>query len=335
MSLKTDAVFEGGGVKGIGLVGAVAEIEKAGYQFQNIAGTSAGAIVAALLAVGYTAAEIRSELAMLNYNDFKDEDLLDKFGIIGKTLSIGFEYGIYAGDYFEFWIERLLSAKGKTTFGSIIAPDYVEGKTTERYKYRLQLIATDITDRRLLVLPEDLRSFGFVPDELSISHAVRMSMSIPVFFEPVLLKDISGRPHIIIDGGVLSNYPIWLLDDGTEDPPWPTFGFKLVEPDKRQLKGPLWNPITNPVGYFKAIAGTLMDGHDNYHISKSRGNFDRTIGIPTVVNIQGAEKEIRTTDFDITPAESEALYNNGEESARRFIQGWDFEKWKSTYRKLR
>jgi len=78
-----------------------------------------------------------------------------------------------------------------------------------------------------------------------------------------------------------------------------------------------------------------MDGHDNYHISKSRGDFDRTIGIPTVVNIQGAEKEIRTTDFDITPAESEALYNNGEESARRFIQGWDFEKWKSTYRKLR
>jgi len=180
-----------------------------------------------------------------------------------------------------------------------------------------------------------MRSFGFAPDELSISRAVRMSMSIPVFFEPVSLKDISGRTHIIVDGGVLSNYPIWLLDDGTEDPPWPTFGFKLVEPDKRQLKGPLWNPITNPVGYFKAIAGTLMDGHDNYHISKSRGNFDRTIGIPTVVNIQGAEKEIRTTDFDITPAESEALYNNGEESARRFIQGWDFEKWKSTYRKLR
>jgi predicted acylesterase/phospholipase RssA len=55
MKLRADAVFEGGGVKGIGLVGAVAEIEKAGYEFVNLAGTSAGAIVASLLAVDYKA----------------------------------------------------------------------------------------------------------------------------------------------------------------------------------------------------------------------------------------------------------------------------------------
>ena len=39
--LKADAVFEGGGVKGVGLVGAVAVAEKMGYQWQNVAGTSA------------------------------------------------------------------------------------------------------------------------------------------------------------------------------------------------------------------------------------------------------------------------------------------------------
>jgi len=73
LDLKADAVFEGGGVKGIGLVGAVSEIEKAGYEFENLAGTSAGAIVAALLAVGYNAQEMKVELEKLNYNDFKDE----------------------------------------------------------------------------------------------------------------------------------------------------------------------------------------------------------------------------------------------------------------------
>ena len=57
-NLRADAVFEGGGVKGIGLVGAVAVAEERGYQWVNIAGTSAGAIVAALLAVGYSVAEI-------------------------------------------------------------------------------------------------------------------------------------------------------------------------------------------------------------------------------------------------------------------------------------
>lgn len=54
---RVDAVFEGGGVKGIALIGAAAVIEASGYQFYNLAGTSAGAIVAALLGAGYTAAE--------------------------------------------------------------------------------------------------------------------------------------------------------------------------------------------------------------------------------------------------------------------------------------
>ena len=64
--------------------------------------------------------EIKTELEKLNYNDFKDEGLLDKLGVIGKGLSIGFEYGIYEGDYFEDWLDNLLRAKGKTTFGDII-----------------------------------------------------------------------------------------------------------------------------------------------------------------------------------------------------------------------
>src|SRR4030042_6814444 len=215
--MKCDAVFEGGGVKGIGLVGAISQIKKAGYEFENLAGTSAGAIVASLLAVGYEAKEIKRELEKLNYNDFKDEGLLDKLGIIGKGLSIGFEYGIYEGEYFEKWLERLLQAKGKTTFGDI-KTDYPE----EKYKYKLQVIAADITDRKLLVFPGDLKYFGYDPDSFSISRAVRMSMSIPLFFEPVKLQDSSGKAHFIVDGGVLSNYPIWLLDDNTtNNPPWP------------------------------------------------------------------------------------------------------------------
>jgi NTE family protein len=327
MALKTDAVFEGGGVKGIGLVGAVNEIEKAGYEFENLAGASAGAIVASLLAAGYKSEEIKSELERLNYNDFKDEGLLDKLGVIGKGLSIGFEYGIYEGEYFEAWLENLLQAKGKTTFGDIKS-QYSE----EKYKYKLQVIATDITDRKLLVLPGDLKDFGYNPDQFSISRAVRMSMSIPVFFEPVKLQDASGRKHFVVDGGVLSNYPIWLLDDGTGNPSWPTFGFKLIEPDKRKFKNPDRNPINNPISFLKAVMGTMMDAHDNYHISKSKGDYDRTIGIPTIIRLNGIEKEIRTTDFDITRDESHELFNNGARAAQDFLKTWDFEEWKKKYR---
>ncbi|MEW6108403.1 MAG: patatin-like phospholipase family protein [Nitrospirota bacterium] len=325
--MKTDAVFEGGGVKGIGLVGAVSVIENAGYEFENIAGTSAGAIVAALLAAGYKAEEIKKEMERLNYNDFKDEGLLDKLGIIGKGLSIGFEYGIYEGEYFEAWLENLLQAKGKKTFGDIRT-----GYPEERYRYKLQVIAADITDRKLLVLPGALKDFGYDPDQFSISRAVRMSMSIPVFFEPVKLKDNSGRVHFIVDGGVLSNYPIWLLDDGSSNPEWPTFGFKLIEPDRRALKQQDRNPINNPISFLKAIMGTMMDAHDSYHISKSKGDYDRTIGIPVVINMDGIEIEIKTTDFDITKDESELLFKNGEKAAEDFLKTWDFEAWKKRYR---
>jgi NTE family protein len=333
MKKKADAVFEGGGVKGIGLVGAVFEIEKAGYEFENLAGTSAGAIVASLLAAGYRAEEIKGELERLNYNDFKDEGLIDKLGVIGKGLSLGFEYGIYEGEFFEAWLDGLLREKGKDTFGDIITPSYRKKKTDEKYKYSFQAIAADITDRRLLVLPGDLKDFGYDPDRFSISRAVRMSMSIPVFFEPVKLQDSSGRIHFIVDGGILSNYPIWLLDEGNNDPPWPTFGFKLIEPNNRQLKKPRRNPITNPLSFLKALAGTMMDAHDNYHISKSEGDFERTIGIPTVVRVKGMEKEIKTTDFDITQQDSNALFQNGVGAAKKFLKSWDFEEWKKKYRK--
>ena len=327
MALKADAVFEGGGVKGIGLVGAISEIEKAGYVFENLAGTSAGAIVASLLAVGYSAAEIKNELERLHYNDFRDEGLLDQLGLFGKSLSIGFEYGIYEGEFFEDWLERLLVAKGKTTFGQI-KTKYKDDK----YKYKFQAIAADISDRRLLVLPNDLKLFGINPDGFSISRAVRMSMSIPFFFEPVELRDTSGRKHFIVDGGLLSNYPIWLLDDGSDDPPWPTFGFKLMEPDKRELQKAKRNPINNPISFLKAIVGTMLDAHDSYHISKSKGDYDRTIGIPTVVTINGNDKEIGTIDFSITPEESQALYENGVEVAKKFLETWDFDEWKEKYR---
>jgi NTE family protein len=327
MPKKADAVFEGGGVKGIGLVGAVSEIEKAGYTFENLAGTSAGAIVASLLAVGYSSAELKEELEKLDYNDFKDEGLLDKLGFLGKGFSIGFEYGIYEGEFFENWLEGLLAAKGKTTFG-----DITTDSKEEKYRYKFQAIAADITERRLLVLPGDLKLFGIHPDEFSISRAVRMSMSIPFFFEPVALRDISGRKHFIVDGGLLSNYPIWLLDDGAEDPPWPTLGFKLMEPDKRELKKGARNPINNPVSFLKAIVGTMLDAHDSYHISKSKGDYDRTIGIPTVVTIHTMDKEIGTTDFNITHEESQALYENGVRVAREFLETWDFEEWKRRYR---
>ena len=70
-----DLVFEGGGVKGIGLAGAVETLEQHGYKPQNVAGTSAGAISASLLAAGYSAEELKEIIIGLDYRQFQDKAL--------------------------------------------------------------------------------------------------------------------------------------------------------------------------------------------------------------------------------------------------------------------
>jgi predicted acylesterase/phospholipase RssA len=141
-----DLVFEGGGLKGIGLVGAYSVLEEHGYAPQNMAGASAGAIVAALIAAGYTAAELREVICSLDLPSLED------------------------------------------------------------------------------------------PDDLSVALAVRMSMSIPIFFEPVSFKEPeTGREHLLVDGGMLSNFPVWHFD--SDEPLWPTIGVKFIEDDPRAPLG--------------------------------------------------------------------------------------------------
>jgi NTE family protein len=316
--MKVDAVFEGGGVKGIGLVGAVAVTEERGYQFENVAGTSAGAIVAALIAAGYKSDKLKEVIENLDYNQFKDKGLIDKIPVIGFALSLGFEKGIYEGEFFENWLRDLLARapnKPINTFRDL-RTDYNDPK----YQYKLQVIATDVSRGRMLVLPRDIGEYGINPDDLEVAKAIRMSMSIPYFYEPVILKDKGNRDSYIVDGGVLSNYPVWLFDDGSTDPSWPTLGYKLVEPESDKP-----NTINGPITLFAALFTTMMDAHDARYIKDA--DFVRTIPIPTL--------GVRTTDFDLSRKKSDNLYESGRKAAEEFFQSWDFGKYKAQYRQIK
>ena len=278
MKKRCDAVFEGGGVRGIGLVGAVYQMERSGYSFGNVAGSSAGAIIASLLAAGYTGEEIYEEMKRVNYFKFKEKHLLDYFGIVGKLLSILFHFGIYSADYFEQWLTELLSRKGVYTFGDLKC-----GSHTGYCKYRLQVTASDITDEELLVFPRDLHKFGIMADMYPIAKAVRMSMSIPVFYEPFILRDQSGKKHYIVDGGMLSNYPMWILDEGTTEPQYPTIGFKFCEP--KECSTLCKCNRMNIVEYMGQLVSTMMDVYDKGYIAHSQGDLQRSIQIPVHITV--------------------------------------------------
>ncbi len=312
---RADAVFEGGGVKGIGLVGALAVAEEKGYRWVNVAGTSAGAIVAALVAAGYSAAELRDIMNGLDYNRFKDPGFLDRIPLAGPLASLLFEKGIYEGDFLETWLEERLKARGVDTFDKLILEEY---RDDERYRFKLRVIASDITRGRMLVLPQDIKDYGIMPEKLSVAFAVRMSMSIPFFFEPVTLRSAqTGKTSYIVDGGLLSNFPVWLFDSHGQPPQWPTFGFKLVEPEEGQP-----NRIRGPVSMLAALFSTMMEAHDARYLQDE--NFVRTVAIPTL--------GIRTTEFDLSAERSEALYQSGRQAAEGFFAGWDFAGYTEKYR---
>ena len=315
-NLKADAVFEGGGVKGIGLVGAIAVAEERGYQWVNVAGTSAGAIVAALLAAGYSAAEMKKVLEELDYNRFKDTSFLDRVPLVGPMASLIFEKGIYEGRFCEKWIRELLREKNVETFSDLILEEY---KDDEQYRFKLRVIASDISRGRMLVLPQDIADFGIRPEDLNVAAAIRMSMSIPFFYEPVTLKDMkTNQVSYIVDGGILSNFPVWLFDADGGIPEWPTLGFKLVEPEEETP-----HQVRGPISLLTALFSTMMEAHDARYIEDEQ--FVRTIAIPTL--------GVGTTEFDISREKSEALYQSGRQAAEKFFSAWNFAEYVDKYRR--
>lgn len=304
---RADAVFEGGGIKGIGLVGAVARAEELGYEWQNLAGASAGAIVASLLAAGYKAVEIAEILSNTNYKEFKDTNWIGNTppGMIYNLIKYG---GLYNGDRFEEWLSELLSWKGVKNFGDIL----YDKDADNIYRWKLTVIVSDITRKRLLVLPRDLEGLLINPDAFPIARAVRMSMSIPIFYKPIVLKG-----NYMVDGGALSNFPVWVFDsEGT--PEWPTLGFKLVEPSAK----PLTHRRMGPISLLRELLSTMIEARDSRYIQDR--DFVRTITIPT--------GNVNTIQFNISRQDSAILYNSGYDAAEEFFKSWDFDKYINKFR---
>lgn len=194
-----DGVFSGGGLKGFALVGAYQVLEEKGYRFNRVAGTSAGAILASFIAAGYTAKEIEKMLDELDASTLLDPRKTILPLPLMKWLHLYWRLGLYQGKALENWFMEKLALKGVYSFA-----DVPQGS--------LKLVASDLTNGKMMVLPDDLESYGISADSFPIARALRMSCGIPFFFEPVKMKVGSGDT-IVVDGGVLSNFPMWLFDN--------------------------------------------------------------------------------------------------------------------------
>ncbi|PVD30272.1 hypothetical protein C0Q70_09536 [Pomacea canaliculata] len=199
-------VFEGGGMKGIGYCGAIRYLEELEimHQIKNFAGTSVGALVAVLLAMGCSSKDMECYLK----EDIKATFYDASCGVLSIIPNLLCLHGWHTGTGIYEWLGRKLDEK----MGS---PD---ATFMEMYHYLHKGVCIVVTN--LTHMTTEYCHAKTTPD-MPIRLAVRMSMAIPGLFQPVKYT-IQGRTNVYVDGGLLCNYPIhsydgWYLSMKPED----------------------------------------------------------------------------------------------------------------------
>ncbi len=191
--LKVGLVLSGGGAKGLAHIGALKVIEEAGVKIDYIGGTSMGAIVGGLYAAGYSATELDSI--------FRNTDFAT---LIQDNLPRGAK-SFYEKEVSEKYALTLPFNKFRISF----PPAYSGGQSIYNELVRVLYHVKDVSDFSKLSIPficiatdvetgeEVLLDRGYLPE------AIMASGTLPSLFEPTAMGD-----RVLIDGGVVNNYPI-------------------------------------------------------------------------------------------------------------------------------
>lgn len=316
-----DLVLEGGGVRALAIAGAVLPMAEAGYRFPRIAGTSSGAMIGSVLAAlnlrGESFERLGEIARTLDYSRFRDRgpvaSRLGRLGLLADVVSLWRDCGIYEGDYLHGWLANALSDLGVETFGDLRTDDSGDDGDIH-HRYALVVTASDVSRQRFVKLPWDYADYGLDPDEQRVADAVRASASIPFFFEPARLESARGTATLV-DGGLLSNYPIGIFDRLDEIAPrWPTIGVRLSLHEQPAPPDPIEDPLSLAV----SLVQSAIEARQAAHVADPC-DLARSIFVDT--------GDVAVTDFDLTAKQVDGLVAAGEAAGRRFLEEWDYPQW--------
>ena len=205
-SLIENLVFEGAGIRGIAYGGVLRVLEEKdmSQSIQKVGGTSAGAITALLFSLGYSSVEIESIISKTKFQKFND----GQFFFIGGISRTKKRFGWYRGRKFSKWIGALIQAK---TGNSEIT---FEEFSNHGYK-DVYFTATCLNQQRLMILSHETYP------QMKLKDAVRISMSIPLYYQAVFVDSIGhtfnkqnkeNNLDVMVDGGIIGNFPIQMFD---------------------------------------------------------------------------------------------------------------------------
>ena len=189
----------GGGLKGVAHIGAIKALQELGLKIDYITGTSSGAMMAALYALGYTPEEMK-QITKESYKEiikFRKRVFI-KAGIkflISRKIEV---QGIIEGERIEKIVEKYARQKEIHKISDIqkkFAMITVDSKTTKK---------TILTSTNDINREKDVEYLSNIP----IGKAVHASMSFPAIFTPCKYKE-----YCFIDGGTVDNLPVQTLKD--------------------------------------------------------------------------------------------------------------------------
>ena len=307
-------VFEGAGLRGIAYCGAIKELEdrKLIAGIEKVGGTSAGAVTALCISLGYTSEEIAKLLYATNFKKFND----GRYFFAGGIYRMKKYFGWYRGERLNRWLEKIIKDKtgsADITFEELYAKGFKD----------LYVTATVLNQQKLLILSR-LNYPG-----MKVKDAVRVSMSIPFYFEAPFI-DSSGklirRPvstqglDLMVDGGLTGNFPIHIFDSAfTRNSRkefvanMSTLGFRIdnerqIESDKKERE--LVNmPVTSLKEYTAAFYNMMIENLNRQSLSTD--DWKRTVSI--------ADAEIAPRIRKLSKTEITDLIKNGNFATKEYF----------------
>ncbi len=313
-------VFKGGGVRGIAYMGALEVLEAEGIleNIERLAGTSSGALAATLVSFRRSMKDTTRMFNSMDLSRVSQSGSLDHRRLF-KLLPLKnsdryhriFErYGWYSSEYFYSWLKEIIAGQCAGNRRATFAD----------FKHRgfrdLHIVASNLSRRRV----EDF-SFETTP-EVAVADAVRMSMSIPLYFEALRFDGKKfGYGDYYVDGGLYSNYPIHLFDqerfvynkhyfNGGIN--WETLGLFLMP---EVLESEIEPEYPDTIWEFVSL--TIQSIYDSYQLANIGENLvdqERTV----IINDCG----ISPIKFDVVyeGREYHDLFNSGRRAVEEFLK---------------
>ena len=198
-SLKYRCLFGGGAIRGVSYIGAIKALEELGISPTTFAGSSVGSIIAAMLAVGYTAEEMKDIFLKVNFDLFKD-----------ISIGLGPIFALSKGEVFLEWVRELIEKK---FYGDKYKKGLNRAVTFKDIKNNLVVITTNLSNF-------ECKEFSrFETPDYEIASAVRISCCMPG-----LMKPIEYNKTLLVDGDLQKSWPMWKLSKN------------LLLPDERILE---------------------------------------------------------------------------------------------------